>query len=48
VPITNLDLRVRDINLASLVHPVNWRSTIEGTLSAQFSRQQAILRTAPC
>jgi uncharacterized protein involved in outer membrane biogenesis len=35
VPITFLDLRVRDIRLQQLVHPVKGQSTIEGALDAR-------------
>jgi hypothetical protein len=35
VPVTNLDLRLRDIKLQSLVHPVRGQPTIEGPLEAR-------------
>jgi hypothetical protein len=41
VPVTSLDLRVRNISLQSLVHPVRGQATIEGPLEAR-----AILRAA--
>ncbi|HEY1962498.1 MAG TPA: AsmA family protein [Rhizomicrobium sp.] len=35
VPVTHLDLRLRDIRLQSLVHPVRGQATIEGPLEAR-------------
>jgi len=35
VPVTSLDLRVRDVQLSQLVHPVKGQSTIEGPLDAR-------------
>ncbi|MBV9569899.1 MAG: AsmA family protein [Alphaproteobacteria bacterium] len=35
VPVTNLDLRVRDVKLESLVHPVRGQATVAGPLEAR-------------
>lgn len=35
VPVTSLDLRVRDVKLQQVVHPVRGQSTIEGVLDAR-------------